>query len=619
MEKRKRRAKSFFMAILILLVIKVFAAKIDIFGFQSIGTGFCDILVIGLAAYIISSLPTKSRLLAYSLFSFSLGLIILAFKSRIVPFDKILTPFSILYFLDSVFIFSIYMMVRNTKSKRKEAVPKHPKSVYALLLLFSILSIFNVVSVKASALDASEMAKKLGIFAYSISNPTIYIKADTTTPTPTSDGPTQTGDVIQLPTLTPAPTDANGTTPAPTTTPDTGNPGAVKKYTGLAKGKNIIVIQWEALQDLPVNRKLNGVEITPNLNKLIKESVYYKNGISQISKGTTSDAEFAVCTSLYPMANASVFETMADRKYVGLPYLLGKAGYYTSTFHTNTATFWNRSNMYPLLGWKKWYDKPFFGKDYIVGFGAADYVLFDRAIPELVKYKKTGKPFFTQLITVSSHNPFTIPSWMRTAHFGASVDDTLVGKYLRTTNYADRQLGMFIADLKKNGLYEDSTIILYGDHFGLSESKMAQFGLKTNMDIVKKILGRTYDKYDTLNIPILFKLPNGEGAQVVNMPAGQVDIMPTILNLVGLENTEGKMFGNDLMNITENQVGVRYYAPSGSYANNKQFFMGKDYSISYTHKTAKAKKNPGPEVDTLYAKIAASDAYVKSLKKIKKP
>lgn len=604
MEKRKKRSKNFFMLILLMLVVKILVSKIDIFGVNAVGTGFFDILVIGIAAFIISSLPTKERLLAYSLFSFTLGVIILVFKSRVLPFNRMLSPLSIFYFLDSIFIFSIYMLVRTEKKRKKEIVPKHPKMVYVLLMVFGVMSVINIVSVKASALDASEKAKKLGIFAYSISNPTMYIKADTITPTPVDPN----APIDPNATIAPLPTDAITPTPTPAE--------PLVKYNGLVKGKNIIMIQWEALQDLPVNRKLNGIEITPNLNKLIKESAYFKNGVAQISKGTTSDAEFAVSTSCYPAQNAAAFETMADRKYVGLPYLMKKAGYYTSTFHTNTATFWNRTKMYPLLGWNKWYDKPFFGNDYVVGFGAADYVLYQKAIPELVKYKKTGKPFFSQLITVSSHNPFTIPSWMKTVHFGADIDNTVVGRYFRTVNYADRQLGMFIADLKKNGLYDDSLIVLYGDHFGLSQSKMIKEGQKTNLAIVKKVLGRTYDKFDTLNIPILFKLPGGEGAQTITMPAGQVDIMPTILNLVGAVNTEGKMFGSDLMNITENQVGVRFYAPTGSYANNTQFFVGKDYAINYSHKTAKV-TTANPEMQALYLKIAASDAYVKGLKRLK--
>jgi len=616
MEKQKRvkkRKKNFFMAILVLLILKVFVAKADIFGFKSIGTGFFDLLFIAIAAYLISSLPTKNRLLAYSLFSFCLGFIFIAFKSRVEPLSKVLSPFTIIYFIDSLFIFSIYLLVRTTKNRRTEIVPKHSGMVYVLLLFFSILSIFNIVSVKAADLDAFTKARRLGIIAYSVSNPTIYIKADSLTPPKShvaSSGQTEKGVVSRpvSPTITPTPP---------------------IDYNNIANGKNVIVIQWESLQSLPVERTFNNVEITPNLNALIKESVYFKNGISQISKGTTSDAEFAFNTSCYPINNDTVFKTMANREYVGLPYLMGKSGYFTATFHTNTATFWNRANMYPLLGWEKWYDKPFFGKDFRAGYGSADYLLFKKALPELISLKNTGKPFFVQLITVSSHNPYTIPDWMRTVHFGSNIDSTYVGKYLRSINYADRQIGMFMRDLKESGLYDDSLIVLYGDHFGLGEKNMAKYGLKNNLKIIEKVLGRPYDKLDTVNVPILFKMPGNKGEKTEEMPAGQVDIMPTILGLTGVRNTEGRMFGSNLMEIKENQVGVRYYLPNGSFANNNNLFVGNEYRIDYKHKITGVDKSKHTEAvhttqsnlvgenEAIMEKITESDAYVKGLKPIK--
>jgi len=442
------------------------------------------------------------------------------------------------------------------------------------------------------------------------------------TPPPDTPDPTPTPGTTN-PTLTPVPsgTTEPTVTPVPTETP-TPTPEPEVLFQGIAKGKNVIVIQWESLQDLSINRKINGREITPNLNKLLKASIYFKNGISQISKGTTRDAEFAFSTSCYPPNNEEVFTTMADRKYVSLPYLMGKAGYTTATFHTNTAQSWNRAKMYGALGWQKYYDQTFFGKLYMTTYGAADYYLYHKSIAELVKFKKLNKPFFTQFITVSSHNPYPVPSWMAvsTPGFGVGIDNTYVGRYFRTVNYADRQLGLFIADLKKNGLYDDSLIVLYGDHFGVSENKMALAqsggGVKPNMAVVQKVLGRSLDDFDVLNIPIMFKLPDGEGAKVVSIPAGQVDIMPTILNLVGIKNTEGKMFGNDLMNISENLVGVRYYAPAGTYATNLQFFSGKNIQISYAHKVSIRILNT-PEKTLILKKMDESDKYIRGLKKIK--
>jgi len=208
-----------------------------------------------------------------------------------------------------------------------------------------------------------------------------------------------------------------------------------------------------------VNAELNGIEITPNVNKLIKDSVYFENGMTQIAKGSTSDAEFAFNTSLYPFADSVAFNDKADRDYIGIADLMNSAGYITSTFHTNSANFFNRKNMYPLLGYKNIYDQTYFGTQFMTSYGSADYYLFQKTMPILKKYKASNKPFFADLLTVSSHNPFVVPSWMKTVSFGKSMDTTYTGLYLRTVNYADRQLGMFIKDLKAAGLYD--TLLLF--------------------------------------------------------------------------------------------------------------------------------------------------------------
>ena len=605
-QKKRNRINNFFPIFFVFLISKVLFAKFDIFGVNSAFTGFFDIFIILVAASLISGLNPKSRLLAYSLFSFTIGAIILAFKSKYMVGTSVFSPISILYFIDSIFIFLIYIIVRGTKARKNSVALKRGKSVYVIIGFFAILSLFNIVNVKMSETNAMESAKKLGIFAYSISNPTLYIKADAIAKSPTTSptlSPTGGTSV-----LTPTPTPAKSAV-------DLSGP----QYFGIAKGKNIIVIQFESLQDLSVNRKLNKIEITPNLNALIKDSIYFKNGISQISMGTTSDAEFAVNTSCYPLPAESVFRTMTNRKLIGLPSLLRTGGYYTTTFHTNTASFWNRKNMYPRLGFNKWYDQSYFGTDYRGdSYGAPDYVLYKKTIPVL---KKLKVPFYAQIITVSSHSPFDIPSWMKTVNFGQDVNYRFVGKYFKNINYADRQLGMFIKELKASGLYDDSLIVLYGDHFGVSEGTITKNDanyIKKNMSILSKILGRKFDDLDTFNIPILFKMPGSIDAKIVSMPAGQVDIMPTLLNLTGIKNTSGIMFGKDLLNTKDNLVGVRFYAPSGSFANNERFYFGNKFSIDFATHNKNTNSVSQNELYTIQTIKGNSDNYIRKLAIIKK-
>ncbi len=105
----------------------------------------------------------------------------------------------------------------------------------------------------------------------------------------------------------------------------------------------MIVIQVEALQTAVVGRVLGGQELTPSLNRLINSSWYFPNAISQSGRGTTADAEFISNTSLYPAPSAPSSIVYVDRVLPSLPRLLAEKGYATATFHTNTASYWNRA------------------------------------------------------------------------------------------------------------------------------------------------------------------------------------------------------------------------------------------------------------------------------------
>ena len=96
-------------------------------------------------------------------------------------------------------------------------------------------------------------------------------------------------------------------------------PKTGRDYRGIAKEKNLIIVQVEALQQFLINRKINGVDITPNLNRLIDESLYFDNIYYQVAGGNTSDAELLVNTSLYPAEEGAAFVRFAENKYYSLP------------------------------------------------------------------------------------------------------------------------------------------------------------------------------------------------------------------------------------------------------------------------------------------------------------
>lgn len=165
------------------------------------------------------------------------------------------------------------------------------------------------------------------------------------------------------------------------------------KYFGNAKGKNLIIIQLESFQNFLIGLKIDGKEITPNMNKLAKEQLYFSNFNQQVGQGNTSDAEFVVNTSFYIPPDGAATQRYVDKKLPSLPRLLEQNGYNTLTLHTNKVHFWNREELYSSLGFQHYYDQSYFGEDDLVFFGASDEVLYAKTAKKLQELDREDKPF----------------------------------------------------------------------------------------------------------------------------------------------------------------------------------------------------------------------------------
>lgn len=344
---------------------------------------------------------------------------------------------------------------------------------------------------------------------------------------------------------------------------------------GAAQGKNLIILQLESLQNFMVGLKIDGQEVTPNLNKLTAEGLYFPNFYQSAGQGNTSDAEFTVNTSFYiPPRKASVV-AYGEKELPSLPKLLEDSGYQTVTFHTNQVSFWNRNQLYAALGFDKYYDQQFFGMDDTVFFGASDEVLYDKTTDVLQQMDKADQPFYAQIISMSAHHPFTIPAEKYKMDLPARYEGTLVGDYIRAQNYADYCLGQLIDELKEKGLWEDSLLMLYGDHLGLPLHSMDE----RDLALTKEILGHDYTYSDMPNIPFLILGDDTDEAHVQPQLGAQVDILPTAANLLGIPLDDHIHFGQDLLNQSENMIPERYYWPSGSLiAGDTLFIPGTEYA-----------------------------------------
>ena len=345
---------------------------------------------------------------------------------------------------------------------------------------------------------------------------------------------------------------------------------AVRFYRGLAADRNVIVVQLESMQNFLIGLEVNGEEVTPNLNRLAREHFYFPRFYQMVGQGSTSDAEFVMNTSLYIPLDAAAADAYARKRLPGLPRLLSEAGYDAVTFHTNVVEFWNRGELYPALGFDRYYDKEFFGEEDKVFFGASDEVLYAKTAEELERIRRSGRPFYAQLVSMTAHHPYTIPEDKHRITLPEQLRETMVGHYILAQNYADYALGLFFADLKRRGLWDDSLIIVYGDHVGLPKTSLHE----KERELLETMTGRPYDYRDMLNVPLIIAAPGATHPAVFKHVGGQVDLLPTIANLLGLSLEDQLHFGRDLLNGSGyNLLPQRHFVPSGSFLNDRVLFI----------------------------------------------
>ena len=342
------------------------------------------------------------------------------------------------------------------------------------------------------------------------------------------------------------------------------------KLTGLGKDKNLIVIQVEGLQEFVVDFSYNGQEITPHLNTLIKHqsSVYYDNYYQLLGRGNTSDAEFVSHNSMHPSMEEPSYNQYGDNTFYGLPWLLRDNGYHAWVFHGYEKSFWDREKAYVNQGFQRFLSEEDFEFEDIIGFGLKDEDFFDQSLVYLKELDNIDEnPFYSFLITLTSHTPFVMPKEHQVLDIKAEHKNTMLGDYLQSIHYADKEIGRFIEGLKEEGLYDNSVIAIYGDHFAIASVN------EDDQKIMTDLLGYEYD-YDTMmKIPLIIHLPGEEVNETISTVGSQLDFYPTIMNIMGYENTKGLIFGRDITNYEGyNYLAPQTYMQKGSFMDDKVLF-----------------------------------------------
>lgn len=364
------------------------------------------------------------------------------------------------------------------------------------------------------------------------------------------------------------------------------------KYTDLFKGKNVLVIHAESVQGFTMNLKFNGEVLTPNLNKLASEGIYFSNFYSQESVGNSSDSEFTSLSSLLPSSSGTVFMNYFNREYETILKLLKEKEYYTFSMHANNGNAWNRNVTYKYLGYDDFY---YYTKDYEIdekiGLGLSDKSFFRQSVDKIKKINKENKNWYGTLVMLTNHTPFD-----DTETFEYSTDyktdqineetgekitvpwleETKIGNYLKSVNYADEAIGELINNLDENGLLDDTIIVIYGDHD--SKLKQSEFKKLYESEYYESVL---IDKDNTVGIiddftyeinrkvPFIIWSKDTVGTKYnkeVKEVMGMIDVMPTLANMLGVEPKYA--LGNDMFSIDENVVVF----PDGNWITNKLYY-----------------------------------------------
>ena len=433
---------------------------------------------------------------------------------------SLLRPYDFLIFIDILILIGLLAF----KFVKIEVKDMKRRKVATIFLLGIVISSANLIMAEMDrpqlltrGFDRNYIVKYLGMYNYTIYDAVQSMNASTQRALADSDDITEVTNFTQ----------SNYAEPNPA-------------YFGAGKGMNVIYFHLESIQNFLVNYKLHGEEVTPFLNSLTNEenTIYFDNFFHQTGQGKTADAEFMLENSLYGLPQGSAFTTKGTNTYQAAPAILGQQGYTSAVFHPNAGSFWNRNEIYKSFGYNKFFDSKFYemNPEDLAEYGLMDKPFFEQSISYL---DSMPQPFYAKFMTVTHHYPYPIAAEDATIA-PHTTGDKSVDTYFQTARYADEALKQFFDYLKEQGLYDNSIIIMYGDHYGIS---------KNHDKAMKQVLGKEITPFESTGlqrVPLFIRVPGVDG--VINHEyGGQIDILPTLLHLLGINSKDYIQFGTDLL------------------------------------------------------------------------
>ncbi len=316
------------------------------------------------------------------------------------------------------------------------------------------------------------------------------------------------------------------------------------------KRSNLLIVFAESLESWVLEKKVDGKEITPCLNRLLKEksTLYAPNVLTQVKGGRSIDAQLMICSGLLPLMSGTYSSLYYDNTFYTLQKAMRGLKHSRSYLLTiDKVSTWNQGAVARS-----------FGTDTIISYhdfkmteafgthkriGDASFFQQCREKIERGEVWKPGESVYMQFVTYSGHAPFKLPDHLRTITFPASIPEK-AADYMTTAHYTDKAIGDFVAYLKTLPQYKETIVAIVGDHEGLASYRQELVGNPACRGLVS-------DKQ--LTPFIVFNSPVG---MRYDKFMGQIDIYPTLLNLMQLDAYRWHGLGQSILDPRKQGVAV---------------------------------------------------------------
>lgn len=316
------------------------------------------------------------------------------------------------------------------------------------------------------------------------------------------------------------------------------------------KRSNLLIVFAESLESWVLEKKVDGKEITPCLNRLLKEksTLYAPNVLTQVKGGRSIDAQLMICSGLLPLMSGTYSSLYYDNTFYTLQKAMRGLKHSRSYLLTiDKVSTWNQGAVARS-----------FGTDTIISYhdfkmteafgthkriGDASFFQQCREKIERGEVWKPGESVYMQFVTYSGHTPFKLPDHLRTITFPASIPEK-AADYMTTAHYTDKAIGDFVAYLKTLPQYKETIVVIVGDHEGLASYRQELVGNPACRGLVSD---KQLTPFIVLNSPVGMRYDKF---------MGQIDIYPTLLNLMQLDAYRWHGLGQSILDPRKQGVAV---------------------------------------------------------------